>query len=389
MNILFLLKTYTTGGLEVVTSTLANCFANHGHNVSIVAFEKDDGTILNRINKSVHTDILKGIAYNTVNINLLREILQKDQIQIIINQWGLPFYPLKTARRAARGLNVKFISVYHNTPNMNGRLQSVDNELINTHSSFLRGILYVKRFVFKAVTSYSMKWNYKHSDAYVLLSQSFIPIFKRFTSINNAGHIFIQTNPVTIDSTNYNYAPITKQKEIIFVGRLDFYQKKVNRVIDTWALLEKRFPNWQLTIVGDGPDRNNVEQQVEDLQLQHVRFEGFQKPLEYYKRASMLILTSEFEGFPLVLAEAMSFGVVPAVYNSYAAAGDIVHEGVNGLLIPYCKEGFQATVMAERMAAVMSDETCLKRMALEAIQTSKEYSMDNIYDQWMKLFNSL
>lgn len=133
----------------------------------------------------------------------------------------------------------------------------------------------------------------------------------------------------------------------------------------------------------------NVEQQAKLLGLQRITFEGFQQPTDYYRRASILILTSEFEGFPLVLAEAMSFGVVPAVYDSYAAAGDIVKDGINGLLIPYDWDGFKAEKMAERISAVMRNEKQLNNMALKSIETSKEYSIDTIYKQWIKLQNSL
>ena len=96
-NILFLLKSYEMGGLEVVTSVLANKFVDEGHSEE--------------------------------NVYAMRAVMAEEQIQIVINQWGLPIYPLKTAVRAAKGMDVKFISVYHNAPDKNGRLQSIDNRL--------------------------------------------------------------------------------------------------------------------------------------------------------------------------------------------------------------------------------------------------------------------
>lgn len=389
MNLLFLLKTYTTGGLEVVTAALANYFVNRGHKISIVAFEKDNGTILNRIDKSVHIYTLNGIVCNAFNVKLLKDILQKEQVQIVINQWGLPFYPLKTAMHASKRLNVRLISVYHNTPNMNGRLQSVDNELIVTKNSLFRCGLKAKRAIFKAVTSYSMRWNYDHSDAYILLSHSFIPIFKKFTGISNADHVYIQTNPVTIDSAGFEYDSDRKQKEIIFVGRIDNYQKKVNRIIDTWGLLEKKFPDWRLTIVGDGEERENLERKVNQMKLKRVSFEGFQSPKPYYERASILMLTSEFEGFPLVLAEAMSFGVIPVVYGSYAAVYDIISNNKNGFIIQPEKGLFNKETAAKQLSRLMSDSTLRRKMAIETIKSSKRYSLDCIYDSWMAMFNQL
>ena len=180
-----------------------------------------------------------------------------------------------------------------------------------------------------------------------------------------------------------------KIKEIIYVGRLDFVQKRVYRVIDTWNYLEERFPDWRLTIVGDGEDRENLENHVRCLGLKHVSFEGFQKPIDYYKRASILLLTSDFEGFPLVLAECMSYGVIPAVYNSYSAVCDIIDDGKDGIVLPYHKNGYNANEAAGKIASIMMDDGKREQMALAVIKKSKEYSVEKIYREWERVFHSL
>ena len=128
---------------------------------------------------------------------------------------------------------------------------------------------------------------------------------------------------------------------------------------------------------------------VNDLELHHVHFEGFQSPRVYYERASILMLTSEFEGFPLVLAECMSFGVVPVVYGSYSAVYDIIDDDVNGLIISKANEGFNAAIMAERIKNIIEDNNKRNKMALAAIEKSKNYSIDKIYDQWKVVFEKL
>lgn len=173
------------------------------------------------------------------------------------------------------------------------------------------------------------------------------------------------------------------------MGRLDFVQKRIYRVIDTWNYLEERFPDWRLTIVGDGEDRQNLENHVKALGLKRVSFEGFQKPIVYYKRASILLLTSDFEGFPLVLAECMSFGVIPAVYNSYSAVCDIIDDGKDGIVLPYHKNGYNATEAADMIANIMKDDGKREQMALAAIKKSKEYSAEKIYSEWERIFDSL
>ena len=173
------------------------------------------------------------------------------------------------------------------------------------------------------------------------------------------------------------------------MGRLDFCQKRVYRVVDTWAQLESSFPDWHMTIIGDGSERENVEVQAKKLSLQRISFEGFQSPLEYYKRASLLILTSEYEGFPLVLAEAMSFGVIPVVYGSYSAVYDIISDGVDGMILPYNKKGYDTEFATEKMKELMLDADKRNNLAQAAIITSKRYSVESIVDSWNKLFAKL
>ena len=125
--------------------------------------------------------------------------------------------------------------------------------------------------------------------------------------------------------------------------------------------------------------------QVAAYGLKRVEFEGFQQPKPYYERASILLLTSEYEGFPLVLAECMSFGVIPAVYNSYSAVSDIIDNGKDGIVIPYHKDGYKANEAADMLATIMKDEDKQEHMALAAIEKSKEYSVEKIYGEWEKV----
>lgn len=194
---------------------------------------------------------------------------------------------------------------------------------------------------------------------------------------------------MTVDNGDFVYDAATKRKEIVYVGRLDFVQKRVYRVIDTWNYLEEQFPDWRLTIVGDGEDRANLESHVKALGLKRVSFEGFKNTVDYYKRASVLMLTSDFEGFPLVLAECMSFGVVPVVYNSYAAVGDIISDGKDGIVVPFCPEGYKADVAAQIVAKIMKEDSLRNDMSLAAIEKSKNYSVDEIYNRWMEILRAL
>lgn len=323
------------------------------------------------------------------NIKALRKVLIDNKIDIIINQWGLPYVPILVAHKAANGLNIKIISIHHNDPSANGKLYDCNISISNANNEIKKIIFICKKSIIRFITSRSMRYVYNHSDVYQVLSPSFVERFKNFTGIKNPKKLMVQTNPVTIETGDFVLKPANKEKEIIYVGRIDYNQKRVYRVIDTWALLEKKYPDWRLTIVGDGVERENIEKQAKALGLKNVSFEGFKSPIEYYKRARILMLTSEYEGFPLVLAECMSFGVVPAVYGSYSAVYDIVNDGVNGIVFPYQKEGFSAEKAAIQLQKIMHNDAVYNDMAEKAIETSKRYSVDEIYKSWEETFEKL
>ena len=389
MNILFLLKSLDIGGLEVVTSVLANKFVSEGHQVVLWAFYEGKTSLADRLDARVKLIYGYGFHSNKANVKSLRQVLVDNHIQIAINQWGLPYLPALTLKKASKGLELKTIAVYHNDPSSNGRIKEVEIALERCDSCLKRILLKWKLYVFKQITAASMRYIYRNSDRFMVLSGSFVEHFKNYTGIKDASKLIVQTNPVTVNSDGYEPNFTKKKKEVVFVGRLDYNQKRVHRVIETWALLEDKYPEWTLKIVGDGIERNNLERLSVYLNLQHVNFEGFKTPRPYYERASILMLTSEFEGFPLVLAECMSFGVVPVVYGSYSAVYDIIDDGKDGIVIPYDKSGFHAERMAEKLSVIMSDGELRNRMAVKAREKSREYSIETIYEQWEKVLNGL
>ena len=389
MNILFLLKSLEIGGLEVVTSVLANKFAKEGHNVCVYSFLGGEHSIAERFCEQIKVYQQNNYSVCKENIQALRKVVIGNRVGVIINQWGLPYIPIKVAKKAIEGLDVKIVSVYHSAPGSNGRIQEVNLSLSKCNNVFQNIWLRLKRKIFQIITSASMRYVYKNSNLYLVLSDNYVDEFIHFTHIKNLNHLMVQTNPITIDTGGFRYEAHCKTKEIIYVGRLEVVVKRVDRVIDTWSHLEKDFPDWRLTIVGAGDDKSRLEKRVQELSLQRVSFAGFQTPVEYYKRASILMLTSDFEGFPLVLPECMSLGVIPAVYDSYAAVGDVIEDGKNGIVFPYHNGNYDAKEAADLLSKLMRDESLRERMAQAAMEKSKRFSIDTIYGEWMGKFERL
>ena len=117
------------------------------------------------------------------------------------------------------------------------------------------------------------------------------------------------------------------------------------------------------------------------LVLERVRFEGFQNPEPYYRDASIFCMTSAYEGLPMVLIEAASFGCVPVAFESFAAVRDIISAGENGCLVP----AFDLDAYAETLARLMSDDALRERLA----QIPEKFSPEKIGAQWEALFREI
>ncbi len=387
-NILFLMKRFATGGIGIKTTVLANEFLRNGHSVTFTSFFPPEESMLKRLDSGIEFYSLGRYRCSWSNVKKLRSILITHRVNIVINQWGLPFIPLLTLKMAAIGLKVKIVSAYYNDPAKNNRIALIDNKMKYTRG-ILRWLMKIQRTIVRAVTGLSMHYNYSHSDRYVLLSDSFVPRIKEFAFLKRTDKIAVIPNPLTLRSFGYIYEADKKYKEILFVGRLENIQKRVDRVLDVWALCWEKHPDWKLTIVGDGPHRKMLEEKAGQEGIRHIAFEGKQDPTPYYKRASILLLTSEYEGFGIVLTECMSFGVVPIVYGSFCSVYDIINHGKDGLIVPYDKNGFDARKMADMLMEVINDKKILDKMGKEVMEASKRFSIDKIYPMWRELFDTI
>lgn len=387
MNITFLILSLDTGGVESVTVTLANEFKKKGYGVSIICFwkEKDDSVRIT-LNKDVPVYYLSGFKYSKENIQIMRFILKENETDVVINQYGLPWIPARIIKNASKGLHVKLVSYYHSDPAANARLSTIDKELLSHHGVLRTSLLRVKRKIVKFVTSRSMKYVYSISDAYMLLSESFFQNFAEFTGVRVPKKLFAMPNPVTLDEPHDTFA---KSHTILYVGRVDTSVKRVDRVIEVWRLLEEQFPDWTLKIVGAGEGLEEVKKLSYKYGLKHVHFEGFQSPVDYYKEGAILLLTSDFEGFGLVLIEGMMYGVVPVVYGSYKSVFDIVDNQKNGIIIMPEKGQFPVNAMAEKVAGIMKNEAYRNSMAEEALRITNKYSKKAILSQWDSFIASL
>lgn len=377
-NILFLMGTYPSyGGVEIVSTVLANQFIEDGHQVTIASYKQPlhEATQLN-LSDQCDLLFLSHPVLSFKNIKKLREYILTHEIDVLINQWVVPFYATLVWKLVTYGTECKVYSVHHNPPDTNMRIQSLKAR-IESGKSYLKGVYGLVR----EVSRLSLAFCIRNSHRFILLSPSFIPVAQKFSRVKSAEKFLSIPNPISIPLPDED---ISREKEIIYVGRIEYNQKRTDRVIDIWKELEPMYPDWKLTIVGDGDDRDDLEKRIHEYGLKRVEITGFVNPINYYKRSSILLLTSEYEGFGLVVAEAMSYGVVPVVYNSFETAKDLITDGYNGILVekPFSVSGFVRRVQE------LMENTELYVLSQNSKIASKRFSVNIIVQDWYQLWNN-
>lgn len=178
------------------------------------------------------------------------------------------------------------------------------------------------------------------------------------------------------------------EKRVIAVGRLD-YQKGFDRLIEAWALVQQNLAcrSWRLDIFGQGEWQEMLEEMIRKRNLgQTARINPPSKQIgEEYAASSILVMSSHYEGFPMVMIEAMACGVPVVSYDFKCGPRDIIREGDNGLIIP---EG-DISALAEGICRLIQEEELRRSMSMKAQEVTTTYSEEKVMRRWITLFNSM
>lgn len=191
--------------------------------------------------------------------------------------------------------------------------------------------------------------------------------------------------PNAVPDTGAGRSPLT-DKVVIAAGRLT-WQKAFGRLIPIWAQVAREHPDWTLRIFGDGYQEDKLRSLVAEQRLEGtVQLMGHSPRLhDEMRRASIFVMPSRFEGFPMVLLEAMSCGLPPVVYDFPNGARELVTDGVNGrLLRPRDAEG-----MARALAQLIADEDLRRTFGQQAAAAVGDYRLDVLVARWEAIFAEL
>ena len=385
MNILFVWDKPNVGGVVTVTEFLANKFVEKSHNVSVLFLWGKSEFSMVEFDKKVDVIYGEEKKISKYNIGLVSRIITEKSIDVIINQMGGNVYFAYTLYKASKNTHAKIVAIYHNAPNYNTRLHKATLELEKQTKPFQILLAKIKHFIIKKATSATMRYSYHHSDYFVLLSKKFIPAFQSFTGISYPEKLFVINNPTTIRENDCHIDRV-KEKIMLYVGRLEESQKRFSRILEVWKEIEPKLSEWRLLVVGDGPDRMIYEKYVNDNALKNISFEGYQQPISYYQTASILLLTSDYEGWGLILCESMRFGCVPVILGSYDSCYDIVDNNHNGIILPV---PFNIKEWNDTIIKLVNSPKLLQQMSRMAINDSARFNINSIYNQWISFFNEI
>lgn len=178
---------------------------------------------------------------------------------------------------------------------------------------------------------------------------------------------------------------VDQRQVALAVGRLT-EQKGFDRLLRVWSQLDDRFKDWQLHIIGDGEDRQKLEQLIVHEQLHHVHLIPTTKNVDhYYREASIYVMTSRWEGLPMVLIEAQSFGLPIISYDCLTGPRDVVSNGTNGFLV---EDGNEVGFLAA-LEKCMDDHDLRASLSSQALKDSKRFDKVQVVQMWRDLFSTL
>jgi len=223
----------------------------------------------------------------------------------------------------------------------------------------------------------SLKRSIRKADAVVALTEGDAKDWKAYND-----NVHVIQNIVTLNESGF-YTSF-KQKSVIYVGRFS-KQKDIDSLLRIWAIIHQQYPDWQLDIYGEGELKDNYLSIIQKMNANINVFQPTANIMEVYREHSILLLTSLYEPFGLVLPEAMSCGLPVVAFDCPYGPADIITDGVDGYLI----EDRDVELFAQRVGQLISDYDLRVQMGKAGIASSKRYQASCIIPQWIKLFEQL
>ena len=363
MKILICTWRLTSGGAERVASLWAQGFAAQGHSVDFFVGSRSSPIVYDIPESSTvyyESPFPDKIAVRVIPESYknyrLKKVLRKSNPDVVISIF--PSYGL----RVKRLVKEKKIPV-----------------IVTEHNSYERP---------DYAPMPKIQWNQKFSvnsvfDAVTILTQA-----DKDYLINKMGESFAQNTYVLPNPLAF--LPVkevgTKKKIILAAGRLDaWHVKGFDLLIKAWGRIAKKYDEWSLDIAGDGNPSTLFSIAKKEGVESQVRFLGFVNMKKCYEDASIFVLSSRYEGFGMVLIEAMSQGCACVSCDYKGRQREIIQNDTQGVVCPVD----DVVSLADAIERLILDEPYRKTCQKNAVERSKYYVLPNIMNRWNEIFKKL
>lgn len=361
MRIALVINKLTGGGAERVATMWATGFCQQGHTVCmIITDDKSPKTYplpteveVISADVSVKSSVLSKIRERIVTPFVFRKIFKRWSPDVVISV--LPWW-MRNIKWASIGLNLKIISTDHNS------FQRPDDAKMSFR-------MYLKKFYFQG-------W----ADAITVLTQA----DKDYIG-NRLKNVYVLPNPLAFEPIEKD--DLKREKIILAMGRLDAgHYKGFDILIKAFGMTQT---DWSLQIVGAGSHESldKYKKMAKDCGIENrVQFLDYtDDPVSLFRRASIFILSSRYEGFGLVLIEAMSQRCACIACDYFGRQKEILCDEKYGMT---CLPG-DVEALAKAIERMIEDEEYRKSCQHNAPQRAADYKLENIMDIWNKIFKEV
>lgn len=390
MNILFVTTFQVSeqiGGTERTTALIANALRRKGHKC------------YNLYAKHIEDSFLPTSSFDRTFFysggKKVKKVVRDYAVSYILFEGTFTIVKPIIAASKEIGGNTRYAFVHHFSPgneHLFNTFQGLSRTLLHAASSKARLISLIKLLsypFFKPAMDHWLRLLYKEvydlCDKVVLLSDSYIEVFCRYGNIVGREKFCVIPNALSFQETYPSDEISHKSKQVLIVTRFDDTQKRISLALKIWKMVEDDplLDEWQLKIVGHGDWEQDYRRLAHKLALRRVSFEGRQDSMPYYRQSSLYMMTSLYEGWPMVLNEAMQFGCVPILFDTVLLP-ELTANGVNSIIVP---DG-DTRKYYQRMRNLMLEGSRRQDMAEKALSTSKKYTLDIISKRWEELLVS-
>ena len=367
---------YMAGGVERVLTLKANYFAEHfGYDISIILTEGKDKPLFYPLSEKVRI-INLNIGFEELwTCSFLKKIVvylkKQRQYRKMVEQELMRLRPDITISLLRREIN--FLTSIKDGSKKIGELH-VNRANYRNYNTEKVGLI---KHLFARWWSYSLLQKLRKLDRLVVLTEK---DREAWTELDN---VVALPDPLPFVPSSVS---LLSKKRVVAIARYS-HEKGIDLLLKAWAIAEKKVEDWQLEIFGDG-DKTSFEQLIDTLGIDRTRcwLNGRTDDVEQeYLNSSLFVLSSRFEGFGMVIVEAMACGLPVVAFDCPWGPRSIISDGEDGLLV----ENGNVEALADALSRLMGDEVLRQSMAEKAIVNVKRFEIETIANQWLHVFNNV